>query len=695
MQRLSLKKKMKLFFSTYLEGRDKGWSEWSRQTFREFGNLSAGTYTFHVKAKNIYDVESKDAIYSFSVLPAWYATWWAYVLYVLAVIGIIYAIVRWRTRKLHEKHRELEKVVEQRTHELKQRAEELGVINSVQEGLVKELDMQAIYDMVGNKIRDVFDAQAVIIATFDHDSKTEIFNYAIEKGERFYLKPRLYDKVRQYLIDSKQKILINENFEEAAAKFGMKVLPGTEHPKSLLFVPLISGEKVKSYVSLQNVDKEHAFSDSDVRLLETLANSMSVALENARLFDETNRLLKETEQRTAELAVINSVQDGLAKELDMQGIYNLVGDRLCDLFPDTQTLVIRTFDHETGLEHFKYAIEKGKKLIVDPRPFIWANKSLIETKKPIDIRENYVETSKQHGGTGVTKGQPPKSAVFVPMMVGDVVKGSISLQNVDKEHAFSDSDLRLLTTITNSMSVALENARLFDETNRLLKETEQRTAELAVINSVQEGLAKELDMQGIYNLIGDRLCELFPDSQTLVIRTFDHEAGLELWKYAKEKGARQYVDPRPFNWNSKLLIQTKKPLDIKENYVETSKKHGGTGVTAGQPPKSAVFVPMMVGDAIKGSVSLQSVDKENAFTDSDLRLLTTITNSMSVALENARLFDETNRLLKETEQRTAELAVINSVQEGLVREMNMQAIYDLVGNRICELFDTQTVLYGL
>ena len=74
------------------------------------------------------------------------------------------------------------------------------------------------------------------------------------------------------------------------------------------------GNKVTSYVSLQNVDKENAFSESDVRLLETLANSMSVALENARLFDETIRLLKETEQRTAELSVINSVQDGLAKE---------------------------------------------------------------------------------------------------------------------------------------------------------------------------------------------------------------------------------------------------------------------------------------------------------------------------------------------------------------------------------------------
>ena len=55
----------------------------------------------------------------------------------------------------------------------------------------------------------------------------------------------------------------------------------------------------------------------------------------------------------------------------------------------------------------------------------------------------------------------------------------------------------------------MESARLFDETNRLLKETEQRTAELAVINSVQEGLAKELDMKGIYNLVGERIQRLF------------------------------------------------------------------------------------------------------------------------------------------------------------------------------------------
>jgi GAF domain-containing protein len=239
-------------------------------------------------------------------------------------------------------------------------------------------------------------------------------------------------------------------------------------------------------------------------LLETLANSMSVALENARLFDETKRLLKETEQRTAELAVINSVQEGLAHELDMQGIYDLVGERIRTLF-DAQVVVIRTFDSNNVNEHLRYAIEKGQRFYADqPRPLMWANKALLKSKESLLINDKFNETALRFGGAPVTQGQAPKSAVFVPMIVGEHVKGSVSLQNVDKENAFTESDLRLLTTLTNSMSVALENARLFDETNRLLKETEQRTAELAVINSVQEGLAKELHIEAIYNLVGNK-----------------------------------------------------------------------------------------------------------------------------------------------------------------------------------------------
>ena len=73
-----------------------------------------------------------------------------------------------------------------------------------------------------------------------------------------------------------------------------------------------------------------------------------IKLKSNALQKENELLKKQLAQREAELAVINSVQEGLAKELDIHGIYNLVGDRLCGLFPDSQTLVIRTFNYDTG-----------------------------------------------------------------------------------------------------------------------------------------------------------------------------------------------------------------------------------------------------------------------------------------------------------------------------------------------------------
>ena len=276
--------------------------------------------------------------------------------------------------------------------ETEQRTAELAVINSVQEGLAHELDMQGIYDLVGDRIRKVFNAQSVMICNLDDKNRGwNIFN-TISARIAYYPEPRHFDNLRKALIESGQRIVINQKVTEAMSKYGMNIIPGTQLPKSVLFVPLFSGDKVNSYVSLQNMDRENAFSESDVRLLETLSNSMSVALENARLFDETNRLLKETEQRTAELAVINSVQEGLAKELDMQAIYELVGERIRNVF-DAQAVIIAILDHDNGMEQFMYVIEKDKRFNLQPRPYDKLRQYLIRSKQKILINENYEQAA--------------------------------------------------------------------------------------------------------------------------------------------------------------------------------------------------------------------------------------------------------------------------------------------------------------
>ncbi len=541
---------------------------------------------------------------------------------------------------------ELEKLLAEANSELLQRREELSVINSVQEALVQAVDLQGIYDLVGDKIRELFDAQGVIISTFDHEPGLEIFCYAIENGEKFYTDARPINNLRKHLIDTHQKIIINTHLE-AQEWFGKEVVPGTKYMQSGVFVPLVSAGMVTGYVSLQNVEREYAFTEYEIRLLETLCNSMSSALQNARL-------LKETEQKTAELAVINSVQEGLAKELDMQAIYDLVGNRIQQLF-NAQAVMIATFDHETGTEQFRYNFntEKGR-YYAESRSIDKLRQHLIDTKRTMVINTNYPEAYSKFGLRTLPGTKETKSGVYVPLVIGDKVNSYVTLQNSEIETAFSENDVRLLETLANSMSVALENARLFDETTRLLKETEQQKAELGVINSVQEGLAKELDMQAIYDLVGNRIQQLF-NAQAVMIATFDHETGTEhFWyNYNTEKG-RYYSDPRPYDKLREHLISTRIKVVINANVEDAMTQYGLKLLPGTVLPKSMLFVPLVVGEKVNSYVSLQNLETENAFSENDIRLLETLSNSMSVALENARLFDETNRLLKETEQRTAE-----------------------------------------
>ena len=83
-----------------------------------------------------------------------------------------------------------------------------------------------------------------------------------------------------------------------------------------------------------------------------------MALENARLFAETQRLLTETNERAAELAIINSVQQGLAANLDMQPMYDLVGDKIQEIF-DAQVVDIASMTDVPDMLRFPYSIERG------------------------------------------------------------------------------------------------------------------------------------------------------------------------------------------------------------------------------------------------------------------------------------------------------------------------------------------------
>ena len=191
-------------------------------------------------------------------------------------------------------------------------------------------------------------------------------------------------------------------------------------------MPLVAGDQARGLISLTDMEREHAFSESDVRLLQTLANAMSVALENARLFDETQRLFKESEQRAAELAIINSVQQALAAELNMQGIYDAVGDKIREIFNHAD-MSIRIYDPQTDLLHFPYAYENGKRLPIESTPL--GDKGfaahVLRTRETLVVNEDMAQEMAKYGSTTIPGTQIEKSAVFVPLVAGDQARGLI------------------------------------------------------------------------------------------------------------------------------------------------------------------------------------------------------------------------------------------------------------------------------
>jgi len=560
--------------------------------------------------------------------------------------------------------------------ETRQRNAELALINEIGLALASDLDFHAIIELVGERLRTTMHADSIFIATVDNARGWLEFPYAFEAGGRLQMNGfPLGEGLTSRVVRERRPVRFGRTEETDAAG---AVVQGMVN-ESWLGVPIIAGDDVIGVIVFEDPAKD-AFDEHDERLLGTLASSMGVALQNAALFDETRRLLTETDERAAELAIINGVQQGLAAELDLQAMYELVGDKIQEIF-DAQVVDIGIFDHERGTTAYPYAIERGVRYPDEPTPISTLSHNLIETGAPVRVDD---VSALPPTTVTVTQGEAARSLLMAPLLGGGEVRGRISLQNLDKTHAFSDADTRLLSTIASSLGVALENVRLFDETKRLLTETDERAAELAIINGVQQGLAAELDLQAMYDLVGDKIREIF-DAQVLDIAILDREANVFHFPYTIERGVRLPDEPAPMEGSIRALLRdTRQPILIERDIVGTMAQLGVQVTLAGEPPKSGLWVPLIRGDEMIGAISLQNIDREGAFDEGDVRLLSTIASSLSVALENARL-------IHETRQRVAELDTVNRVSQAISSQLDLAPLLELVGEQLRQTFRADIV----
>ncbi len=110
-----------------LDGFDDQWSDWTKETKKDYTNLPEGDYQFLARAQNIYGDVSTVGSFDFEILAPWYRTWWAYLLYVVLFVSFLVAILKWRSRQLKAKNAALEKLIAVRTSEVQHQANQLKI----------------------------------------------------------------------------------------------------------------------------------------------------------------------------------------------------------------------------------------------------------------------------------------------------------------------------------------------------------------------------------------------------------------------------------------------------------------------------------------------------------------------------------------------------------------------------------------
>ena len=463
--------------------------------------------------------------------------------------------------------------------------------------------------------------------------------------------------------------------------------------RSCVAAPLVAQNKVLGYLYADLSAPFGVLGEPDRDMLGLLASQAAVALDNARWSEglelEVAQRTAELNARVDELAILNSLGEAMAQTLDVQTVTRIVGDKVRDIFK-AEVVGIILLDARANMLHSAYSYDAGLGGYVhNIKPFTLGEgltSRVIASRKPLNLGTG--AEADALGSLSVVNNpktwseNETESYLGVPILVSDKVLGTVDLQSY-RQHAFNDDHVHLLQTLAANMGVAIENARLFEA-------EQQRNAELAIINSIQEGLATELDFQAIINLVGEKMREVFA-TPNLSINWYDEATNLVHYPYHYEFGEPIVVaahEPNPGGL-METILKTRQPIVI-NNPADMGNLNAPT-IPGTADPKSSIYVPIISSDRVLGIIGIDDFRHENAFGESEQRLLATITATLGTALENARLFDETQHLLKETEQRNAELAIINSVQAALAAELNIQGIYDAVGDKIREIFDNADV----
>jgi PAS domain S-box-containing protein len=327
-----------------------------------------------------------------------------------------------------------------------------------------------------------------------------------------------------------------------------EVVNPVSYPESAMSLAFQAGQD--SWATLQVLDdtEERKWSQDEQLLVKQVADQLSLALENARLFQET-------QVRAEELGVLNEMGRELSAKLEVSAIAEVIY-RFTSRLMDTQNFFIALYDEKNQEKTFPLAFENGQRVQLHPTKLDNRGFSdyILHNKKLVFAPNNVLGHMKTLGIEFVPltdDDTPSQSWLGVPMLIGDRVLGLISVQSVHTPNVYDAHHRDILTTIASQAAIAIENARLFQE-------TQKSEAELRALFASMNDVIIVFDKAGRYVRIA-------PTEPSLLVRPPEELVGKYLQEVLPPELHRQFMEGIHQALSSNETIRIEYPLNVAGN----------------------------------------------------------------------------------------------------------------------------------
>jgi GAF domain-containing protein len=444
--------------------------------------------------------------------------------------------------------------------------------------------------------------------------------------------------------------------------------PGTNTSSTQIAVPLVREDRLLGVITVWRFRKR-PFSDKQVALLGTFADQGVIAIDNARLFNETKEAL-EREKASAEILRVIAGSPG-----DIQPVLDAIAETAARLCSASDVIIRRVEgDQLRAAAHFG-----SVPITVESQP---NSRETVSGRAALERRTIHIEDIHAPESRAEFPEAPAlnrrvtfRTMLAVPLLRKDHAIGVILLRRLEKQ-LFSEQQVALLESFAGQAVIAIENVRLLNETKEAL---EQQSATGEILASISGAMA---DTQPVFDAIVQSVRRLF-NTPYAVVALLEH-GRLVLKAVA---GDERFM----------TRLKASYPWPVDDDGMVASRAIRTAGVVqlapiAGNPLAPAktaelakaigydsiLVAPLMREATVIGYIAAPRVES-TGFDDGQVALVKSFADQAVIAIENARLFNETKEAL---ERQTATAEVLRVISSS---PTDVQPVLDAVAERAARL----------